>query len=98
MIEQSLQNGLQFAVFEPNSNNTWAKMKGSCSNFLTSIWGSGGLTGAKPDEAFFVKVGLGETMTSQDVLANNLIVEIGIALVRPAEFIILRIKLKTGSN
>jgi phage tail sheath protein FI len=95
MIEQSLQNGLQFAVFEPNLNITWAKMKGSCSNFLTSIWRSGGLAGAKPDEAFFVKVGLGETMTSQDILDNNLIVEIGMALVRPAEFIILRIKLKT---
>jgi phage tail sheath protein FI len=98
MIEQSLQKGLQFAVFEPNSNITWAKVKGSCSNFLTSIWRSGGLAGAKPEEAFFVKVGLGETMTSQDILDNNLIVEIGMALIRPAEFIILRIKLKTASS
>ncbi len=95
MIEHSIRNGLQYVVFEPNEPKIWKEIKLTCSNFLNGLWRQGGLAGAKPDEAFFVKVGLGETMTSQDILDNKLIVEIGMALVRPAEFIILRIKLKT---
>lgn len=98
MIEHSIRNGLQYVVFEPNEPKTWIRVKSECTNFLFGIWRSGGFVGAKPEEAFFVKVGLGETMTSQDILDNNLIVEIGMALVRPAEFMFLRIKLKTGSN
>ncbi len=96
MIEQSLQKGLQFAILEPNSVNTWSRMKASCADFLTSIWRSGGLVGAKPEEAFFVKVGLGETMTAQDILNKRLVISIGLAMIRPAEFIILRIEMKTA--
>ena len=58
--------------------------------FLTSLWREGALAGAKPEQAFFVKVGLGETMTSQDILEGRMNVEIGLAAVRPAEFIILK--------
>ena len=60
-------------------------------NFLTLQWRQGALQGAKPEQAFFVKVGLGQTMTAQDILDGRLIIEIGIAMVRPAEFIIIRI-------
>jgi len=59
-------------------------------NYLTQIWRDGALAGAKPEQAFFVKVGLGQTMTAQDILEGKMIVEIGMAAVRPAEFIILR--------
>jgi phage tail sheath protein FI len=59
-------------------------------NFLTLEWRRGALAGAKPTDAFFVKVGLGETMTALDILEGRMIIEIGLAVVRPAEFIILR--------
>ncbi|WP_083639061.1 phage tail sheath family protein [Algoriphagus marinus] len=98
MIEHSIRNGLQYVVFEPNEPKTWTRVKSECTNFLFGIWRSGGIAGAKPEDAFFIKVGLGETMTSQDILDDNLNVEIGMALVRPAEFMFLRIKLKTGSH
>jgi phage tail sheath protein FI len=59
-------------------------------NFLILQWRAGALMGATPEEAFFVKVGLGQTMTAVDVLEGRMIVEIGMAVVRPAEFIILK--------
>ena len=59
-------------------------------NFLTQLWRDGALAGAKPEHAFFVKVGLGETMSAQDILEGRMNVEIGLAAVRPAEFIILK--------
>jgi hypothetical protein len=77
-------------VFEPNDANTWVKVRGMIENFLTLLWRDGALQGAKPEQAFFVNVGLGVTMTPQDVLEGRMIVEIGMAVVRPAEFIILR--------
>lgn len=67
------------------------KIRAMVENFLTLQWRQGALQGAKPEQAFFVKVGLGQTMTAQDILDGRLIIEIGIAMVRPAEFIIIRI-------
>lgn len=90
MVEESVKKASEFFVFEPNDANTWIKVKAMIENFLTLQWRAGALMGAKPEEAFFVKVGLGETMTADDVLNGRLIVEIGMAVVRPAEFIILR--------
>jgi len=78
------------AVFEPNDANTWNKVRGMIEGYLYQKWQDGALQGAKPDEAYFVKVGLGLTMTQQDVLEGRMIVEIGMAVVRPAEFIILK--------
>lgn len=89
-IEQSTKNASQFVVFDSNTATTWGRVKGMISNFLTGIWQEGGLVGATAQDAFFVKVGLGETMTQQDVLEGRMIVEIGLAASRPAEFIILR--------
>ena len=90
MVEESVKKASEPFVFEPNDANTWVKVKAMIENFLTLQWRAGALMGAKPDEAFFVKVGLGETMTQDDVLNGKMIVEIGMAVVRPAEFIILR--------
>lgn len=89
MVEESVKKSTMWAVFEPNDANTWVKVKGMIENFLTLQWRAGALQGAKPDQAFFVKVGLGETMTALDILEGRMNVEIGMAVVRPAEFIIL---------
>jgi len=89
-IEQSVKKATEFVVFEPNDANTWVRVRSMIENFLIGLWRDGALAGATPDDAFFVKVGLGETMTSQDILEGRMIVEIGLAAVRPAEFIILR--------
>lgn len=90
MVEESVKKATEPFVFEPNSAATWVKVKAMIENFLTLQWRAGALMGAKPGEAFFVKVGLGETMTQDDILNGRMIVEIGLAVVRPAEFIILR--------
>lgn len=90
MIEESARKATTFAVFEPNDATTWLKVKGMLDSFLFSLWERGALQGATPEAAYFVNVGLGRTMTQQDVLEGRLIVEIGVAAVRPAEFVILR--------
>ena len=89
-LEESIRRASAFVVFEPNDANTWVGVKGMIEAFLTGVWRDGGLTGATPQEAFFVNVGLGSTMTSTDILEGRMIIEIGVAAVRPAEFIILR--------
>jgi|GraSoiStandDraft_4_1057263.scaffolds.fasta_scaffold00101_31 phage tail sheath protein FI len=88
--EESIKKATEPFVFEPNDINTWVRVKAMIENFLTLEWRRGALAGAKPTDAFFVKVGLGETMTALDILEGRMIIEIGLAVVRPAEFIILR--------
>jgi phage tail sheath protein FI len=90
MVEESIKKSTYWAVFEPNSANTWVKVKGMIDNYLTNKWKDGALVGAKPDDAFFVRIGLGTTMSAQDILEGRMHVEIGMAVVRPAEFIILK--------
>jgi phage tail sheath protein FI len=88
--EESIKKATEPFVFEPNDANTWVKVRAMIENFLTVQWRTGALAGAKPDEAFYVRVGLGQTMTALDILEGRMIVEIGMAVVRPAEFIILK--------
>ncbi len=90
MIEESTQKATAFAVFEPNDAGTWLKVKAMIESYLYGLWQQGALAGSSPEAAYFVNVGLGKTMTTQDILEGRMIVEIGIAAVRPAEFIILR--------
>jgi phage tail sheath protein FI len=90
MIEESTQKATAFAVFEPNDATTWLKVKAMIESYLYGLWEQGALAGPTPDAAYFVNVGLGKTMTAQDILEGRMIVEIGVAAVRPAEFIILR--------
>jgi phage tail sheath protein FI len=89
-VEESTKKATEPFVFESNDANTWVKVRAMLENFLTLLWRQGALAGAKPEQAFFVKCGLGQTMTAVDILEGRLIVEIGMAAVRPAEFIILR--------
>ncbi|HEY1020962.1 MAG TPA: phage tail sheath C-terminal domain-containing protein, partial [Flavisolibacter sp.] len=90
MVEEACKKATGQFVFEPNDANTWAKVRAMISNFLTVLWRQGALAGAKPEHAFYVACGLGTTMSPEDILEGQLIVEIGMAAVRPAEFIILR--------
>ena len=90
MVEESTKNATEQFVFEPNDRNTWVRVKSMIENYLTQQWKAGALMGASTKEAFFVHVGLGETMTELDIWEGRMIVEIGMAVVRPAEFIILR--------
>ncbi|MCA9680861.1 MAG: phage tail sheath family protein [Myxococcales bacterium] len=90
MIEESSRKATAFAVFEPNDATTWLKVKGMLESYLYGLWERGALQGSTPEQAYVVNVGLGKTMTSQDVLEGRMIVELGIAAVRPAEFIVLR--------
>lgn len=89
-VEESVKKATEFVVFEPNDANTWLKVKTMIENFLAKLWRDGALAGATPGEAFFVRVGLGQTMTALDILEGRMNVEIGMAAVRPAEFIILK--------
>lgn len=90
MVEESLKKATSWVVFEPNTANTWIRVKAQAENFLNRLWRDGALAGATPEDAYFVNVGLGVTMTAVDILEGRLIVEIGMAAARPAEFIILR--------
>jgi phage tail sheath protein FI len=93
-IEQSIDRGTQWAVFEPNSEPTWISIRTSITNFLRTIWINGALMGATQDEAFFVKCDR-TTMTQDDFDNGRLICLIGVAPVKPAEFVIFRISQKT---
>lgn len=90
MVEESVKNATEQFVFEPNDENTWVRVKSMIQNYLTEQWKAGALMGANTKEAFFVHIGLGETMTELDLWEGRMIIEIGMAVVRPAEFIILR--------
>jgi len=88
-IEQSCKNACEGFVFEPNDANTWVRIRAMIENFLNNFWKQGGLAGATPSNAFFVNCGLGSTMTANDILNGKLIVNIGVAITRPAEFIVI---------
>ena len=98
MVEESTKKATEPFVFEPNDANTWVRVQGMIENFLTTLWRQGALQGAKPEHAFYVAVGLSKTMTALDILEGRMIVEIGMAVVRPAEFIILRFSHKMAES
>jgi phage tail sheath protein FI len=95
-IEHSIDRGLQWVVFEPNAEPLWARVRRSISNFLTLVWRNGGLEGTKAEEAYFVKCDR-TTMTQTDIDSGRLICQVGIAPVKPAEFVIVRIGLWTAN-
>lgn len=97
-VEESCKKATEQFVFEPNDANTWVRLQAMIENFLTVLWRQGALQGIKPEHAFYVAVGLGKTMTALDILEGRLIVEIGMAAVRPAEFIILRFSHKMAES
>ena len=88
-LEQSVKAAARAYVFEPNNSNTWAAVKSMVSSFLTSIWKEGGLQGASAADAYQVEIGLGSTMTAEDLLNGFMNVTVKVAVVRPAEFIVI---------
>lgn len=90
-IEETIRRNTAWAVFEPNDQLLWTKVRGSIVSFLGTLWRDGALFGASESEAYFVNIGKGSTMTDDDILNGRLICVIGVAPVRPAEFVIFRI-------
>ena len=98
MVEASVKKSSCWAVFEPNDANTWVKVSGMIENYLTQKWREGALSGVTTKDAYFVRCGLGATMNAQDILEGRMNVEIGMAVLRPAEFIILKFSLKLQTS
>jgi uncharacterized protein len=96
-VEHSIDNGTQWVVFEPNSEPLWERVRRAVSSFLNQVWRDGGLMGKTKEEAYFVKVDR-TTMTQNDIDNGRLIVLVGIAPVKPAEFVIFRIGQKAGGG
>lgn len=95
-LEESIKANTNWAVFEPNDEVLWSRVEGTIRVFLTTQWRNGALSGATADEAFFINIGK-STMTEDDILNGRLICVIGVAPVRPAEFVIFRITQKMES-
>jgi phage tail sheath protein FI len=93
-IESSIYRNTQWVVFEPNDERLWARVKQTLTLFLRTQWREGALMGTKEEEAFSIAIGR-DTMTEDDILNGRLIIEVGIAPVRPAEFVIFRVFQKT---
>ncbi|MDT9694969.1 phage tail sheath subtilisin-like domain-containing protein [Streptomyces sp. P17] len=98
MIETSVDRALQWVVFEPNTAQTWIRIKVSVENFLDQQWRAGALAGTKPEQAYRVRVGLGETMTEADIDLGLVITEVAIAPAKPAEFVVVRFSHKRLSE
>jgi hypothetical protein len=94
-LETSIDRGLQWVVFEPNGEALWARVREAVGTFLLTQWRAGALQGQTPDQAFFVRCDR-TTMTQDDLDNGRLICEIGVAPVRPAEFVIFRIGQRTA--
>lgn len=92
MIEQSIYEGTKWVVFEPNDNNLWSALRSNISSFMYGLFCEGALQGTKAADAYFVRCGLNDTMTQEDIDAGQVIVIVGLALLKPTEFVIVRIQ------
>jgi phage tail sheath protein FI len=97
-IEQSIFNGIQWAVFEPNDHRLWSSLRANIESFMNGLFRAGAFQGEKSGDAYFVRCGLGSTMTQDDIDRGQVIVLIGFAPVKPAEFVIVRIQQKVGQQ
>ena len=96
MIEQSIYNGIQWAVFEPNDHRLWSSLRANIGNFMNGLFRAGAFQGEKASDAYFVRCNLGDTMTQGDIDAGQVIVIVGFAPLKPAEFVIVRIQQKVN--
>lgn len=96
-IEKSIEEAMNWVIFEPNAEPLWARVQLSISSFLTTVWRNGALEGTSTDEAFFVTCDR-STMTQADIDNGRLIVFVGVAAVKPAEFLIVRVGLKAATT
>ena len=87
MIEQSVKSAVENYIFEPNTPQTWMRVRIAIENFLTSMWKRGALMGISPAEAYEVAIGLGDTMTPEDILDGVMRISVFLSVARPAEFI-----------
>jgi len=92
MIEQSIDNGIQWAVFEPNDYRLWSSLRVNVGAFMDSLFRAGAFQGEKASDAYFVRCGLGDTMTQDDIDRGQVVVVVGFAPLKPAEFVIVRIQ------
>ncbi len=92
LVTQSIEAATQWAVFEAHDAGTWARLRAQIENYLIQKWRLGALAGTRPEQALYVHCGLGSTMTQRDIDQGRLVIEIGLAAVRPAEFIVQRIE------
>ena len=96
MIERSIYDGIQWAVFEPNDHKLWASLRLNIGNFMDGLFRAGAFQGEKASDAYFVNCGLNDTMTQSDIDNGQVIVEVGFAPLKPAEFVIVRIQQIVG--
>lgn len=96
-LEESIKRGTNWVVFEPNDEQLWARVQRTIDAFLTRVWRDGALMGASPQEAFYINIGR-STMTQDDIDNGRLICVIGVAPVKPAEFVIFRLTQKTADQ
>lgn len=89
--ERDIKTAMSMALFEPNSAPTWERVRGAVESYVHDLWLKGALLGDSPAQAYFVHIGLGTTMTQDDINNGRMIVKVGLAAVRPAEFIILQL-------
>ena len=94
-VEHTIVHGLQWVVFEPNNERLWARVREQVEDFLVTLWRAGRLVGTTPEDAFFVRCDR-TTMTQDDIDHGRLVVLVGLAPLRPAEFVIFRIGLWTA--
>ncbi len=98
MIERSIYDGIQWAVFEPNDHNLWASIRLNIGTFMGGLHRAGAFQGEKASDAYFVNCGLGDTMTQGDIDAGRVIAVVGFAPLKPAEFVIIRIQQKVAQQ
>ncbi|MEE8058718.1 MAG: phage tail sheath C-terminal domain-containing protein [Pseudomonadales bacterium] len=96
-IEESLYNGIQWAVFEGNNHVLWSSLRANIEAFMNRLFRAGAFQGESTSDAYFVRCGLGDTMTQTDIDKGQVIVLVGFAPLKPAEFVILRLQQKVGS-
>jgi len=98
MLRKSIYDGIQWAVFEPNKESLWSALRLNIGSFMNGLFRAGAFQGGKSSDAYFVRCGLGDTMTQGDIDRGQVIVLVGFAPVKPAEFVIVRIQQKVGQQ
>ncbi|MEQ9504522.1 MAG: phage tail sheath C-terminal domain-containing protein [Deltaproteobacteria bacterium] len=98
MLRRSIYDGIQWAVFEPNDHRLWAALRLNIGAFMNGLFRAGAFQGEKANDAYFVKCGLGSTMTQGDIDRGQVIAHVGFAALKPAEFVIVKIQQKAGQN
>jgi uncharacterized protein len=98
MIRRSIYDGIQFAVFEPNDERLWSTLRANIGAFMNNLFRGGAFQGEKASDAYFVRCGLGDTMVQDDIDRGQVVVQVGFAALKPAEFVIVRIQQKAGQQ